>query len=302
MFPGAVTFLPFYVIIKETRDNKERTEINVNLFSSGSPLVAAHRGTSGGNIPCNSLSAYKAALAQGADIIELDVSKSRDGELFCFHPMMEHSHLCSPLLLPSLSKNQISRLRYRNFDSAKTNEVVLSLDDAFEFLKGKCLLNIDKFWTAPALISNCIKRHGLENQVIVKTPSNEKHFEALECIAPDLPFMPMVRETDNVSRRLLKRKLNFVGIEAIFKTESAQVISEENIRFLHKNSLAVWGNAIVYNRRSVISAGHTDDIAVTGDPDYGWGWFKEKGFDIVQTDWVLPMKNYFNEKKFTERI
>ncbi len=274
----------------------------LNLTSNKTPLIAAHRGSSAGNIPCNSLAAYKAALFQGADIIELDIAKSRDGKLFCFHPMMEPAHLCSPFLIPSLSGKQVSHLRYRNFDGAKTNEGVLPLDDAFEFLKGKCIINIDKFWTEPALISNCIRRHKLENQVIVKTPSEEKYFEALECLAPELPFMPMVKETDTVSRMLLKRKLNFVGIEAIFKSEDAQVISEENLRFLHSNSLAVWGNAIVYSRRKVISAGHTDDIAVTGNPDFGWGWFREKGFDIVQTDWVLPMKAYFNSTNPSERI
>lgn len=268
----------------------------MKLTENKTPLIAAHRGSAAGNIPCNSRAAFEAALFQGADIIELDVTKSRNGKLFCFHPMMESAHLCLPVLLPALSGKQISRLRYRNFDSAKTNEEILTLDDAFELLKGRCIINIDKFWTAPAPIANCVKRHGLEKQVIVKTPSAEKYFEALECLAPDLPFMPMVRETDNVSRLLLKRKLNFVGIEAIFKTEDAQVICEENIDFLHGNSLAVWGNAIVYNRRSVISAGHTDDVAVTGKADFGWGWFKEKGFDIVQTDWVCAMKNYFNER------
>ena len=54
-------------------------------------LIAAHRGTAGGNLPCNTLAAYEAALRQGADIVELDVSRSADGELFVFHPGMEPS-------------------------------------------------------------------------------------------------------------------------------------------------------------------------------------------------------------------
>ena len=53
-------------------------------------MIAAHRGTAGGNIPCNTLTAYEIALRDGADIIELDVAKSLDGKLFCFHPGMEH--------------------------------------------------------------------------------------------------------------------------------------------------------------------------------------------------------------------
>ena len=34
-------------------------------------LIAAHRGTNGGNIPCNSVESYQIALNHGADIIEL---------------------------------------------------------------------------------------------------------------------------------------------------------------------------------------------------------------------------------------
>ena len=39
-------------------------------------LVAAHRGTWMGNIPCNTIMAFNTALAEGADIIELDLSRS----------------------------------------------------------------------------------------------------------------------------------------------------------------------------------------------------------------------------------
>jgi len=35
-------------------------------------IIAAHRGVAGGNIPCNTIAAYDAALAQGADMIEID--------------------------------------------------------------------------------------------------------------------------------------------------------------------------------------------------------------------------------------
>ena len=56
-------------------------------------IVVAHRGAAGGNIPCNTMAAYEIALKQGADMIEADVSCSRDGILFLFHPGMEREHL-----------------------------------------------------------------------------------------------------------------------------------------------------------------------------------------------------------------
>jgi len=59
------------------------------------PFLVAHRGVCGANIPCNSIAAYKIALAQGADVVEIDVSKSKDGKFYVFHPGMEHVFLKS---------------------------------------------------------------------------------------------------------------------------------------------------------------------------------------------------------------
>ncbi len=54
-------------------------------------ILCAHRGIFGGNIPCNTIASFDFAIAEGADMIELDVTKSADGELFVFHPGMERS-------------------------------------------------------------------------------------------------------------------------------------------------------------------------------------------------------------------
>ncbi len=266
----------------------------MELIRNGkTPLLAAHRGVAGGNIPCNSEAAFRAAIAQGADIVELDVARSRTGSLFVFHPGMEPAHIGTARLLLTRSDRSIARLRYRNPDHAKTTEPILTLDDALELLKGHCMVNLDKFWTAPQAIAACVRRHGMEEQVLIKTGAGEGDLKKVEAYAADLPFLAIVREKDDVSERLLRRKPRFVGIEAIFKTDDDPIVSDEHLAWLHKNGLCVWGNAIVYNYKDVIAAGHTDDVAVTGDPATGWGWYRDKGFDIVQTDWLLAAKTYY---------
>ena len=57
----------------------------IELRKKTGVLVAAHRGTSGGNIPPNSIAAFDIALKEGADILEMDLFQSIDGELFVFH-------------------------------------------------------------------------------------------------------------------------------------------------------------------------------------------------------------------------
>ena len=79
-------------------------DFNKTIFENTreKPILCAHRGISGGNIPCNTLAAFKAALYQGAEMIELDVSKAKDGEFFIFHPGMEVPHMKTHKRIPLL--------------------------------------------------------------------------------------------------------------------------------------------------------------------------------------------------------
>ena len=51
---------------------------------TGAPLVIAHRGASGTR-PENTRSAYELAIEQGADMIEIDLHRTRDGETVVAH-------------------------------------------------------------------------------------------------------------------------------------------------------------------------------------------------------------------------
>ena len=93
-------------------------DFNVSIYENrkakGSPLLVAHRGVCGANVPCNSIAAYKIALNQGADVVEIDVSKSKDGKFYVFHPGMERAHLGVPMLLSALPSKIIDKLHFLN--------------------------------------------------------------------------------------------------------------------------------------------------------------------------------------------
>ncbi len=260
------------------------------------PLLAAHRGVCGANIPCNTLAAYEIALRQGADIIELDVSKSRDGELFAFHPGMEPVYLKCGKMISEMTAAEVREVPLLNQDEVPTHYRVPALFEALSFLKGRAYINVDKFWTDVEGISACIRRAGVEGQVIVKTYLDEESLSAVEKYASDLMFMPMVRHTDTATESLLQRGINLCGCEVLFDKETDEVISDGYIEKMHKKGLLIWGNAIVYDEKDVISAGHTDDASLTGDPAAGWGFFLDKKVDIIQTDWPLMLRQYMRSR------
>ena len=262
-------------------------------------MIAAHRGVSGGNIPCNTISAFDAAINQGADIIELDAACSRDGKLFVFHPGMEPAHLCSDKYIRDMTADEISGLRYCNQDNTPTEHGVSAMDDVLEHLKGRCYINIDKFNENTELICETIRRHGMIDQVLAKTGFDEQVLLYLERYAPDIPYMVMLHEKDEVSPLLMKRKINYVGAEVIFTNECADVASGSYISYMHGNKLLLWVNAIVYDYRAIMAAGHNDDISVAGRQEDGWGWLISRRYNIIQTDWPLALKCFMSRREIT---
>lgn len=272
--------------------------MNFNLFETAKDhiIVVAHRGVAGGNIPCNTLASYGIALRQGADMIEIDVEMSADGKLYIFHPGEERDHLCHMERISRMTSDEISRLRYVNYDRAYTQFGVNTLDELLETFRGKCYINVDKFWGHPKEIYEAIKRHNMIDQILVKSSPSDKVFQVLQEVAPELPYMPIVRDTNAVHEQLMSSNINYVGAEVLFRDDSAEVASEEFIERMHRDGKLVWANAIIYNYKEQLTAGHSDDTSLTDCPDKGWGWLAKRGYDFIQTDWTGMMIDYLKQK------
>ena len=64
-------------------------DFNIRKTAGEHMFVVAHRGVAGGNIPCNTMTAYEIALKQGADMIETDLNTTKDGKLYDYTPAYE---------------------------------------------------------------------------------------------------------------------------------------------------------------------------------------------------------------------
>lgn len=265
-------------------------------------IVVAHRGACGGNIPCNTRASYEIALKQGADMLEADVTCSADGKLFLFHPFKELAHFASPVICQALPYSIIKKLNYVNYDRTKTQFTVSSFDDFLEQFKDRCYINIDKFWSNPEKIYKAVKAHGMTEQCLVKSAPSKKVFDFLENLAPELPYMPVVKQEHGCHKELMNRNINYIGAEVLFKNDSSYLASDEFIDMMHKDNKLVWVNSIIYDYRQQLSGGHSDDTALTESEDKGWGWLSDKGFDFIQTDWPMMLIDYLKRtNKYSRR-
>ncbi|MBQ8141215.1 MAG: glycerophosphodiester phosphodiesterase family protein [Clostridia bacterium] len=271
--------------------------MDFNLFETAKKkvIVVAHRGTAGGNIPCNTLASYGIALKQGADMIEIDVEMSADGKLYIFHPGMERCHLFHNERISRMKSKDIAALRFVNTDDTRTQFGLNTLDEIFETFKGRCYINVDKFWGHPVEIAEAIRRHNIKDQILVKSAPSDKVLDVLEEVAPELQFMPIVRDEHKYHNMLMKRNINYVGAEVLFEKDDSYVASSEFIEKMHSDGKLVWVNSIIYNYKEQLSGGHSDDTALTESEELGWGWIADRGFDFIQTDWPLMLINYLKD-------
>ena len=261
------------------------------------PFLAAHRGVCGANIPCNSLTAYKIALDLCADVIEIDISKTKDGKYYVFHPWMEPVFLRSQKYICDMTADELDELRLVNQDGVKTSYKVPTLSEVLALLKDKAYINVDKYWTDVEGITQEIRKAGVEKQVIVKTHVDEKSLQAVEKYAPDFMFVPLVRGKDEITEKLLQRNINLIGVEVLFRNDNEECISDEYIKSMHDKNLLIWANSIIYDENDIINGYHSDDASLKDSPDKGWGWLIDKNIDFIQTDWLIYLQNYIKNRK-----
>lgn len=259
-------------------------------------LIAAHRGTSGANIIQNTIGAYENALLHGADILEMDVIQTRDGDFFTFHNGQEPGLVGTSQDIRTMTTKQVKELRFINGMQEKVLEPVNALDDVLEHFKGRqCLINIDRSWFYWKDIIQVLNRHQMYDQIILKSHPEREELEILEASGPELMYLPILRDPAKLDF-VKQYRVNLYGAEVIFEEEESVFTSETYIDEMHRQQKKLWVNAITLNDTIKLTAGHDDNSAILSGMDEAWGWLLDKGYDIIQTDWPLLLKNYIEKR------
>lgn len=261
-------------------------------------LIAAHRGTFGGNIIQNTISAFENALHQGADILELDVSMSADKNFFVFHSDLEPVLLGTTKKITSMDTEEIRKYRLYNNFNFLSNQRLNTLDEVLEHFKNRCLICIDRGWFCWNEILSYVNKYGAKDQIILKSPVREQLVNAVSEVY--VQYMPIIHEVKDIGV-VLQNQLHSEFVEVVFSSNKSEISEKRFIEKMLNRSVKLWVNAITLDDKTVLSGGHDDNKSILQNPDIGWGWLIDKGFDIIQTDWPSLLRKYINHRKAKER-
>ncbi|MDR3170134.1 MAG: glycerophosphodiester phosphodiesterase family protein [Treponema sp.] len=259
-------------------------------------LIAAHRGTSGGDIIFNTIPAYENALRHHVDMVELDAAMTTDGVFYAFHDGTEPLLLGSTRNIRTMTSAYVDQLFLRNPSLTLTSEHPNRLEDVFNYLRGRCLINLDRSWSCWKETLSLIKKMDMQDQIIIKSPVREELLAILEAEAPGLAYMPILRTIEE-EKIVQKYRINYCMAELIFADINDPLVSDSQIQDMHRRGVLLWANVITLDEYTILSGGKDDRNAITGNPDDNWGWCVDKGFDVLQTDWPLLLREYLLSRK-----
>lgn len=258
-------------------------------------LIAAHRGTHGGSIIQNSYLSYKNAILHGADIVEIDVSMTKDKKFFAFHNGEEKYIINVNKDIRNMTSNEVINCTVFNSIAAKTNHKIETLDYVLENLRDKCFINIDRSWFYFEDVINFLNSKNMNNQIIIKSHVDLKLLDILESSKSNLMYMPILKTLDDW-KTVKTFNINIVAAELIFESLEHEFLSSDFMSELNDLNILPWVNSIKLNNYTVLSGGLDDNFAISDGYDKSWGKLIDYGFKIIQTDWPALLNNYINKR------
>lgn len=259
-------------------------------------MVTAHRGD-WRNAPENSLQAFQLAAKMGVDIVELDLKKTKDGEIVIMHDATINRSTNGTGKPADYTLEEIKKFRLKNGLGRVTNNTIPTLKEVMLALKSSGVkVNLDKSYPYYHEAFAVLKETGTNNQAIFKS---ELPFDSLKNKYPDLissiTYMPVVNLDKPEAKKIITDYLKGMkpyAFELIFTKDTSAILHDN--RFITKTGSKIWINSLWAS----LNGGHDDDKAVEeGNEKDSWDWILNCGATIIQTDRPQLLLEYLRRKQ-----
>ena len=287
-------YVVFVVLQLSAQNHVEQIREKLINCDSSSVIVGAHRGD-WRNFPENSLEAIDNAIKMGVDIVELDVKRTKDGELILMHDRTLDRTTTGKGLVSENTLSDIRKLNLRNGCNIRTIHKVPTLEEALLHAKGKIMINLDQADLYFDQIYELMKKTGTTKQIIMKgrkpVAEVKKQFGSY---LEDVIYMPIVDLDVAGAEKQIEafiKDMSPVAFELLF-VKDTNLLPKKLATTLNGRSL------ILYNTLwDTMAGGHDDDMSLQ-NPDSGYGYLIDTlGCRIIQTDRPALLLEYLRKKK-----
>ena len=267
-----------------TRTEKILSEINDP--ESDYVAVISHRGD-WRNYPENSIPAIESVIRMGADMVEIDVSMTRDSVLVLCHD--------NTIDRTTNGKGRVSDITYDSlmtFNLKREHNVVTdtlkmpTLKEALLCCKDRILVNVDKAYDYYDMVIALTEELGVTGQVLMKGKSSVDEVAAdMARHERNLLYMPII-DICKPSGQALFAEYQEKGVvpmayEVCWDTPCEE--AEECMAVIRETGSKIWVNTLWPSLCGGL--GNDDDAAfAASDPGDVYGKYLDMGVSVIQTD------------------
>lgn len=271
-------------IIREKLMNRDRSTV----------LVASHRGD-WRNFPENSLEAIDNAIKMGVDIVELDIQRTKDGQLILMHDTSLNRTTTGKGKVSECTLDSIQKLKLKNGCGIRTIHNVPTLEAALMRAKGKVMLNLDKADRYFEQVYALMEKTGTTRQIIMKGSKSaaevQKQYGAY---LKDVIYMPIVNLDKPFAEEQIDafvREMQPLAFELLYAKDTNPL--PVKLKKSLEGCAFIWYNTLW----DTMAGGHDDDMSLE-DPDRGYGYLIDTlGARIIQTDRPQYLLDYLRKRQ-----
>lgn len=284
----------FAVLQLSAQDRVSQIREKLMNRDQSSVIVVAHRGD-WRNFPENSLEAIDNAVKMGVDIVELDVKRTKDGELILMHDRTLDRTTTGKGLISDTNWDTISKLKLRNGCNIRTIHNVPTLKEALLHAKGKIMINLDQADLYFDQIYKLLEETGTTQQIIMKGRKSASEVKAqFGSYLDDVIYMPIVDLDKPDAEQQIEafiKDMAPVAFELLYVKDSNPL--PKKLADSLKGRALIWYNTLW----DTMAGGHDDDMSLQ-NPDTGYGYLIEQlGCRILQTDRPGYLLDYLRSKR-----
>ena len=254
--------------------------------------VVSHRGD-WKHYPENSLEAINSIIRMGGDVVEIDVQRTKDGQLILMHDEKLDRTTNGKGLIAETTFAEIQKLFLKDHKGNITQHKVPTLKEALLTAKGRIMLNLDKADRFFEQVVSLLQETGTTDIAILKgLQSIEEINNRLGAHLDSIIFMPMVRmDNDGAEQRIVSfvSEMTPVAFEVGYQ-KSDNPLPLKAKKLVARKSL-LWYNSLKGRN------GNHDDIVSKTDPDAGYGYLIDRlGARMIQTDEPAMLIDYLRSR------
>lgn len=266
----------------------------LKILNSTQPFwIMAHRGVKGANVIENTIEASQLALRCGADIIEVDVTKTKDGVYYLFHDGEEQKLFHLDQSFESLTDKEVQKLTVYNGLDKPSGKSIDTLESFLQWLPKDVVVNLDRSWMYwdDKEFFNLLVQSGKASQILLKSPVKESYLHALQKAPHSFNYLPILFSQREWEMVLSFDNVNTMGGELIVKEESSELLEERWLNQVKENHGIILANSEDLDETANLFMELNDQKALF-EGDHIWQQMLDLGVTVIQTDWPYFLEEF----------